>query len=161
MLIFKLFYSKTKLLLLLTNKLESKKFRYMRTFQLLSITLFLVFYALISFGAIKSLLVISLSVNRRKVFWLMLIISIVVLISFVLLYIWPLTTRNTKEYTWHLIFNAVLSIDFVFKIPLALSVLIGIPFTVKRKTVVYYMGFLLSMATAGSILYGTLFGRKT
>ena len=132
----------------------------MRTFQLIPITLFLVFYALISFGAIKSLLVISLPVNRRKVFWLMLVISIAVLISFVLLYIWPLTTRNTKEYTWHLIFNAALSIDFVFKIPLALSILIGILFSLKRKSVVYYMGFLLSIATACSILYGTLFGRK-
>lgn len=132
----------------------------MRTFQLLSITLFLIFYALISFGAIKSLLGIALPENRKKVFLLMLIISLVVLVSFVLLYIWPLTTRNTKEYTLHLIFNAILSIDFVFKIPLALSVLIGIPFRAKRKTVIYYMGFLLSITTAGSILYGTLFGRK-
>ncbi len=132
----------------------------MRTFQLLPIILFLVFYALISFGAIKSILVISLPENKRKVFWLMLIISLVILVSFVLLYIWPLTTRNTKEYTWHLIFNALVSIDFVFKIPLAISFLVGIPFSIKRKSVVCYMGFLLSIASVGSILYGTLFGRK-
>lgn len=132
----------------------------MRTFQLFPIILFLVFYTLITFGAIKGLLLISLPVNRIKVFRLMLIISMAVLICFVLLYIWPLTTRNTKEYTWHLIFNALLSIDFVFKIPLALSVLIGIPFSVKIKSVVYYMGFLLSIATVCSVLYGTLFGGK-
>jgi uncharacterized protein len=132
----------------------------MRTFQLLSVMLFLVFYALITFGAIKGLLSIALPGNRKKVLWLMLIISSVVLISFILLYIWPLTTRNTKEYPLHLIVNAVLSIDFVFKIPLALSVLIGIPFTVKRKSVIYYIGSLLSVATAVSVLYGTLFGRN-
>ena len=122
--------------------------------------LFLIFYALITFGAIKGLLAVALPGIRKKVFRIMLIISLVVLVSFILLYIWPLTTRNTKEYTLHLIFNAVLSIDFVFKIPLALSVLIGIPFVVKRKSVIYYMGFLLSIATAGSVLYGTLFGRN-
>ena len=132
----------------------------MRTFQLLSIMLFLIFYALITFGAIKGLLAIALNGNRKKVFRIMLTISLVVLISFFLLYIWPLTTRSTKEYTLHLIFNAVLSIDFVFKIPLALSVLIGIPFAIKRKSIIYYIGFLLSVATAVSVLYGTLFGRN-
>lgn len=158
--IFKLFYSKTKFLLLQTNKLETRKIGYMRTFQLLSIMLFLIFYALITFGAIKGLLAIALPGNRKLVFRIMLIISFVVLISFILLYIWPLTTRNTKEYTLHLIFNAVLSIDFVFKIPLALSVLIGIPFAVRRKSVIYSIGFILSIATAVSVLYGTLFGRN-
>ena len=114
----------------------------------------------ITFGAIKGLLAIALNGNRKKVFRIMLTISLVVLISFFLLYIWPLTTRSTKEYTLHLIFNAVLSIDFVFKIPLALSVLIGIPFAIKRKSIIYYIGFLLSVATAVSVLYGTLFGRN-
>jgi uncharacterized protein len=132
----------------------------MRSFQLFFIALFLIFYIVVSFGAIKGLLRITSTPNRKKVFWIIFIISLAVLISFILLYIWPLTTRNTKEYTMHLIFNALLSIDFVFRLPLALSILIGIPFSVKRKTVIYSIGFLLSIATASSILYGTLLGRK-
>jgi len=132
----------------------------MRTFQLLFIVIFLIFYSVISFGANKSLVRIVSPIYRRKVFWINLIISASVITGFVLLYIWPLTTRNLKEYSVHLIFNAILSIDFVFKISLTLSYLIGFFFRSKWKPVIYYMGFILSVGISSSVIYGTLFGRK-
>ncbi len=132
----------------------------MRTFQLLSLVIFLLFYSIVSFGAIKGLLRIALPKDRAKIIRGMLFYSILVLAGFVLLYIWPLTTRSTKEYTMHLIFNALLSIDFVFKIPLALSLLLGIPFSIKNKTIICYMGFFISLGLALSLIYGTIWGRR-
>lgn len=132
----------------------------MRTFQLFSIIIFLVFYSFISFGAIKSLLRITLPNFTRKIFWVLLIVSVSVLIGFILLYVWPLTTRNLKGYTIHLIFNALLSIDFVFKISLTLSFLVGIFFKTKLKSVIYIVGFILSVGISCNVIYGILFGRK-
>jgi len=132
----------------------------MRAFQLISLIIFLLLYSLVSFGAIKSVLRIVSPLNRKKVFWLMIIFSIIVVTGFVLLYVWPMTARNTKEYTLHLMFNALLSVDFVFKIPLAISLLTGIAFSGKNKLVIYYMGFLLSTGMAFSVIYGAIWGRK-
>jgi hypothetical protein len=90
----------------------------------------------------------------------MLLFSLIVMASFIILYVWPLTTRSTKEYTFHLMFNALLSVDFVFKIPLAFSLVLGIPFSGKNKRIIYYMGFLLSVGLASNVIYGTIWGRK-
>jgi uncharacterized protein len=132
----------------------------MRSFQLLSIVTFLLFYALVSFGAVKTVLRIVSPANKKKVLWLMLLFSVIVVAGFVMLYIWPLTTRNTKEYTLHLMFNALLSVDFVFKIPLAISLLLGTPFSGKNKLVMYYMGLILSAGLASGVIYGAIWGRK-
>lgn len=132
----------------------------MRTFQLISILIFLVFYAFISFGAIKSIIKITPPCRKKNVLWLMLIISGSVLIGFILLYVWPMTTRTLKGYTVHLIYNAILSLDFVFKISLTLSFLLGILIREKYKNVTYIIGFILSVGISCSVLYGTLFGRK-
>lgn len=132
----------------------------MRTFQLLFILLFLIFYSLISIGTIKSLSGIAIPNKKKKVQRIILFVSTVVFISFILLYIWPLTARNTKEYSFHLIFNAILSIDFIFKIPLALSFAVGIFFSKKKKPIIYYIGLVLSIGISSSVIYGSLFGTK-
>jgi predicted MPP superfamily phosphohydrolase len=90
----------------------------------------------------------------------MLFFSILVLAGFVILYVWPLTTRSTKEYTFHLMFNALLSVDLVLKIPLAVSLLLAIPFSGNNKIIIFYMGFLLSVGLASSVIYGSIWGRK-
>jgi len=133
----------------------------MRTFQLLFIVIFLVLYVLLSFGALKSLIKISSSSKRKKVTWSILIVSTLILIGFVLLYIWPLTTRNTKDYTFHLIFNAILSIDFVFKVPLALSFLFGSFFNQKCKPIIYIIGLVLSLGVSVSVIYGFVVGARS
>ena len=132
----------------------------MRTFQLVFIAIFLLIYAVLSFGAIKGLLGIALPSNRKKIFWVIFIVSATIFTGFILLYIWPLTTRSTKEYSMHLIFNAILSVDFVFKVPLALSYLIGKFVKGNRKVIVNYAGFIFSLAISISVIYGTLQGRK-
>ncbi|MBK6284949.1 MAG: hypothetical protein IPF54_21990 [Draconibacterium sp.] len=68
--------------------------------------------------------------------------------------------RNTKDYTYHLIFNVILSVDFVFKIPLAFSFIIGVFFNQKRKSIIYITGFVLSIGISTSVIYGFVFGTK-
>lgn len=133
----------------------------MRTFQLVSILLFLVFYAFISFGSIKCLLRITPPAQQKKVFKILIIISISILTGFVMLYVWPMTTRNLRGYTLHLIYNAILSIDFVFKFSLTLSYLLGIFIRKKWRAVTYIIGLILSVGISSSVLYGTLIGRKS
>lgn len=133
----------------------------MRTFQLLYVLLFVLFYAFISFGAIKSLTGIAKPKNKIKSLWITLIISIAIITGFIFLYIWPFTPRSTKEYSTYLIYNAVLSADFVFKISLTLSFITGLFFHGKSKTVIYLMGFIFAIGMGSSIIYGTLFGRNS
>jgi predicted MPP superfamily phosphohydrolase len=132
----------------------------MRTFQLLFIVLFIVFYVLITLGALNALVKISPSTNKRKIRWSIMVTSIFILFAFIALYIWPLTTRNTKDYTAHLIFNALLSVDFIFKIPLALSFIIGFFFSKRKRPILYFIGLILSLGMSISVVYGYFLGTK-
>ncbi len=86
--------------------------------------------------------------------------SLFVVLGFTMLYIWPFNLQNAKNFSAHLIFNSILSIDFVFKLPLALSFLFGIFATANVKKVFYYMGLTLAIGMSSNILYGTLNGRS-
>ena len=132
----------------------------MRSFQLLFILLFLLFYSLLSYGAAKSILRIVSPANIRIVYRIIIIWSIAIIVSFVFLYVWPFTTRNTQNYSVNLIYNAILSVDFVFKIPLTLSFMTGIFFSSRKKSVIYLMGLILSTASSCCVIYGALFGKN-
>jgi len=132
----------------------------MRSFQLLFILIFLFIYSFLSFGALKSLLGIVSHANKRKVCWIIIVSSIAIILSFVFLYVWPFTARNTKNYSFHLIFNAILSVDFVFKISLSFFFIIGIFVSASKKSVIYLMGLIISIAACSSVIYGVLFGRN-
>ena len=132
----------------------------MRSFPILLLVIFLLIYSFLCYTSLKSVVGSVSTANKRKVGWLIIILSIVIIVSFVFLYIWPFNARNTKNYSVHLIYNAILSIDFVFKIPLSLSFLLGSFFPTKKKPVIYMMGLLLSVALSSSVVYGSLFGRN-
>jgi len=91
---------------------------------------------------------------------LLVIISVFIIVSFVFLYIWPLKTPDLKDYTVHLIFNAILSVDFIFKITITLFFIIGAFYSDKRKPIIYTIGLILSIASSSAVIYGTFFGTK-
>lgn len=132
----------------------------MRAFQLITIISFLIFYAFISFEAIKSVLSLTSQPYKKKIYQTLLLISVLILSGFVLLYVWPMTTRNLKGYTLHLIYNAILSIDFVFKFSLTFSYLIGFFIKKDSRAVIYIMGLIMSVGISTSVVYGTLPGRN-
>lgn len=131
----------------------------MRSFQLMYLLIFFIFYAIISLGAIKSILGITKDNKKRTIFWLSFLASVTIILGFVFLYIWPFSPRTVKVYSTHLIYNAILTIDFIFKIPLALSFIAGLFFSNKRKKLFYSVGLILALGMSCSVLYGTLFGR--
>ncbi len=132
----------------------------MRSFQLIFIVVFLFFYSIISFGAAKSLVGVASHRNKRKLSRIFVISSILVILFFVILYVWPFTTRNLKDYSVHLIYNVILTADFVFKILMFFSFVIGAFVPVKSKKIIYMMGLILSLGMSSSVIYGSLFGIK-
>ena len=71
-----------------------------------------------------------------------------------------MTTRTTKDYSLHLIYNAILSVDLIFKISIAFSFVLGIFFSIKHKPVVYSIGLILGIGMSSSVIYGSFFGTK-
>lgn len=71
-----------------------------------------------------------------------------------------MNTQTTKDYSLHLIFNAILSADLIFKIPLAFSYVIGIFFSLKQKPVIYSAGLILGIGMSSSVIYGSFMGTK-
>ncbi len=103
----------------------------MRSFALLYISLFLLFYFLITFGAYKNLIQINIGKVSKNIKWIFWSYNLILLFSFVFLYIYPNPTRTATDYTIYFYFNLILFIDFFSKIPLTLSLLIH--YVVKRK----------------------------
>lgn len=133
----------------------------MRAFQFITITLFLLFYIYISWGALKSLRGIVESGKNKH--WISLacgLFSLSLFVAFILLYIWPFNARNVNDYKYHFIFNAILSIDFIFKIPLSLSFLVGLFIPKAKRAITYFTGLILAIGCSTGVLYGSLFGKN-
>lgn len=132
----------------------------MRAFPIFFLILFILFYIAISLGANRALSKIASTSKRNRIKQIVLSLSILSILAFIYLYVWPYSARNTKNYTLNLLYNAFLSIDFIFKIPLSLSIILGTLFKDTRKPVVYFIGFITSICLSSSVFYGTLFGER-
>lgn len=98
---------------------------------------------------------------KRKIQVLIFVFSFLMVLVFVFLFIWPYSARNTSNYSVYLIYNGLLSFDFIFKIPLTLSFLIGLISLIKRNNhPIYWIGLIISICLSSSILYGTFPGKR-
>lgn len=132
----------------------------MRAFPIFFLILFILFYLAISLGTIQAISKIASGNYKKRIKQIILSYSILSVLAFIYLYVWPHSARNTGNYTWNLLYNAFLSVDFVFKIPLSLSLFFVLLFKRTRKPVVYFIGFITSICLSSSVLYGTLFGER-
>ena len=124
-------------------------------------TSFLLFYIYISFGAYKCMRgLLSSKKSRHILSFFIIALSSLLLISFILLYFWPFNARNVSSYKIHFIYNAILTIDFVFKIPASLSFLVGFIILKTYKKIIYSMGLIISMGCGFSVLYGSIAGKN-
>lgn len=87
--------------------------------------------------------------------------SVALLLSFFILYVWPNSARNTGEYSVYLIYNSLLSFDFVFKLPLSVFFLLGFILPRKKVLTSHFIGLIISLCLGGSIVYGVMFGRNS
>ncbi|NQU34198.1 MAG: metallophosphoesterase [Bacteroidetes bacterium] len=79
----------------------------------------------------------------------------------VLLYVWPGDVRNSTNYILYSIFNGILFIDLIFKIPQSILFLTGFLFPkgFKRQTI-SWIGIIISGFVSSVLLYGILFGKN-
>lgn len=132
----------------------------MRSFQIFYLLLFWGFYGFISYASIASLKKTILSSAKKWVSKLLMVYSIGLLLSFFILYVWPSSVRNTGEYSVYLIYNALLSLDFVFKLPLTVFFLLSFIWPRQKATTAHFIGLIISVCLGSSIVYGVLFGRN-
>ena len=132
----------------------------MRTFPPLYLMFFLLTYLLLSFGAYKSLLKIARKKHRKMVSWLFWLTTFALFFSFLFLYVYPFQPSHATNYPVYFYFNFILFTDFVFKIPLALSLLIHHIFRYKKHNTILFSGLILSTGLSLLLIYGVLFGRQ-
>ncbi len=133
----------------------------MRSFALLYISLFLLFYFLITFGAYKNLIQLTSERFRKMSKWIFWSYNFILLLSFVFLYIYPMQPRTATDYTVYFYFNLILFIDFFSKIPLTLALLIHYVVERRRKRKsVLYSGLIISVALILIMVSGTFLGQN-
>jgi hypothetical protein len=122
--------------------------------------LFLVIYVAISFSTYKGIKSVFSHSRYKPLFsHFVTVETIIFLVAFFIFYIWPFNVRNITDYTYHLIFNVLFSIDFVFKLPFTIASLITL--LVKRqRRVPYLMAFILSISISISMIYGSIIGKR-
>ena len=134
----------------------------MRSFQLLFLIVFLLLYTLISLGAVANIIQLVDLKQKIKIRRISIILSLTIIGSMILLYIWPGKVRSSENYWMYFIFNGILLIDFFVKTPLALSYIIGKFFSNKFKRSIFsWVGIIVSMCILTIMLYGIIFGRNS
>lgn len=133
----------------------------MRSFQIFYLLLFWAFYGFISYASIASLKKTILSSAKSWIPKTLLFYSIALLLSFFILYVWPNSARNTGEYSLYLIYNSLLSFDFVVKLPLTIFFLLGFILPRKNVLTLNFIGLIISLCLGSSIIYGVMYGRNS
>lgn len=126
----------------------------MRSYQLLYLLLFVLIYCIFSWGTYKSL--IRISKNQKLVRSFVWLYSLLFIIAFVLIYIWPDHTGKNGKYALMLIFNSLLSADFVFKFPQFLTFLFGLFYSKNNRKIVSMCGLILAFGFATNVFYSSL-----
>lgn len=132
----------------------------MRSFQSYYLLFFLIFYVAISFSTYRGIKSVFFHSRFKSLFSRFIIIeTIIYLVAFFILYIWPFNVRNITNYTYHLVFNVLFSIDFVFKLPFTVVSLSALLVKQQRR-IPYLMAFVLSISISISMIYGSIIGKR-
>lgn len=132
----------------------------MRSFQILFWLVFLVIYTLITFGAVENIVLLANSKLKHIIRTLSLLFAFALILAMISLYIWPGDIRTSKNYSLYYIFNGVLLLDFVFKIPLSFFYVSRILFHRKQnRSIISWIGLIISACVSLSMLYGIAFGK--
>ncbi|MBN2891388.1 MAG: metallophosphoesterase, partial [Bacteroidales bacterium] len=127
----------------------------MRSFQLLYLFVFIVFWIFIGFGAYSSIRKIIQKKGFKIGYWGY---SIFIVISFIFLYIYPNQPREAKNYLVYFYFNAFLFIDFIIKIILSVFFIFGL--FLKQKRIVSFAGIIIASGLGIGILFGLTEGKN-
>jgi len=128
---------------------------------MLFLVLFIIFYGIVSLGAYRNL---KKSTSPKYKKWLNLIFGIYTLLlvgTFIFLYIYPNQPTHAHNYTIYFYFNAVLFIDFFVKLILSFFYFIYLFFRKKRNArVILVAGIIIGAGLGFTMLYGSLWGKR-
>ena len=131
----------------------------MRSFLIITLLTFLVFYSLTAWGTWSNLRKISGS-NKivNLVYW---VLNFLVFAGFIVLYIYPFQPRTATNYQVYFFFNTLLFSVFLFNLPMTLAFLLQKAFQNKvKQRVISYSGVILAVSLAIGMLFGTFAGSK-
>lgn len=133
----------------------------MRSFQLTFWIIFLLIYALFTVGSMQGFATLLSSVKKCMFRKLFISFSVLVISTMIFLYVWPGDVRTSDKYALYIIFNSILFIDFIFKIPLTLLFFISL-FAKKKKTkqTLNWIGTIISGIVSLVMLYGMIWGKN-
>lgn len=133
----------------------------MRSFQLMFLVLFIILYAIVSFGAYRNLRKSILPKYIKPLNRIFGIYSLLLVFTFIFLYIYPNQPRNAKNYDVYFYFNTILFIDFFIKLILSFFYLIYL-FYRKSRTgrSILISGIIIGTGIGLVMLYGTIWGKR-
>lgn len=132
----------------------------MRTFQLISLILFLILFIFTTLGTYQNLKTIISKRWNKTLKSSFLIFHLLVFLIFIYLYIYPNQPRGASNYSVYLIFNFILFAQFIFNLPNAISYLLHIIFTRRKAPVIPYSGFIIGIGIVLSMAFGTIVGSR-
>lgn len=133
----------------------------MRSLQIVYILFFLVFYALISWSAFQNIKNIFLNQYFKNIKSTYLTYSLLLIILFFFLYIYPYRPSQTNNFKIYLIYNFFLFIDFIVKLLLATSYLIFIFFRKKSKSMIILLaGGIIGICVTITLLISSIQGKQ-
>lgn len=133
----------------------------MRSFQLMFWIVFIVIYAFLTWGSIKSIFHI-IEHKVKKMFSLVFIgVAFSIISSMLLLYIWPGDIRTSGNYKLYSSFNGILILDLILKTPLAILYILNIFIRnrISRK-VLSWIGIIISGLAGTILIYGMTIGKN-
>ena len=133
----------------------------MRSFQMIFWIFLILFYVLITLGTLQVFVNLANSKFKAKIRISFVLSALTIIITLLLLYIWPGDIRTTKNYSLYYIFNGVLLLDFIFKIPISFFFIIGkLLFRNSKRKIIYWTGLIISSSLSLAMFYGIVFGRN-
>ncbi len=132
----------------------------MRSFPIIYLVIFLLFFLLIIIGSGKNLIKVASRKSKRTVMTVFILFHVLLLIIFVYLYIYPNQPREATNYSVYVIYNFVLFSLFVFNLPNALSYLLYVTLARKKPPVIPYAGLILATGIVASMVFGIVFGSR-
>ena len=130
----------------------------MRSFQFVSIVIFLSVYIFISYFNTVTLKNLFQAQKQKLFQFIHGSYSLLLLLIFIFLYIYPNKPRDASNYSFYFYFNAILFIDFFTKISVFIAGIISI-FVKKSKTLIF-AALIIASGFGFVMIYGLIFGNK-
>ena len=130
----------------------------MRNFPSLYVIIFLIIYLGITYFVINSVLRLFTKKNKNRAKLILIIYSLLIITSFVYLYIYPNQPRYTRNYTYYFYFNSILFIDIIVKLPILIFSLFG--YISRKIRILLISGLIISTGLMFTMIYGLVLGNK-